>query len=98
MVKRVVGFLMGVIMGLFKKDEQENLLIESYKAQIHYLQHLVEQMRLEREAERAEYKRAMDVLLVKQELPIIGQGVQTMNNMSPAQMLAYMDTEVTESK
>ncbi len=42
---------------------------------IRFLQGEVAAIRKERDSERAEYKRAMDVLLMKNDLPPLGQGV-----------------------
>ena len=40
-----------------------------------FLKEQVNHLRKERQEERVEYKRAMDVLLMKQNLPPLGQGV-----------------------
>jgi len=40
-----------------------------------YLKGQVDRLTAERQEERVEYKRAMDVLLMKQNLPPLGQGV-----------------------
>lgn len=42
--------------------------------QLEYMKIQVERLTREKEIERAEYKRAIDALLVREKLPMIGQG------------------------
>ncbi len=44
------------------------------ETQIEYLKSQVERLAREKEIERAEFKRAIDALLVREKLPMIGQG------------------------
>jgi hypothetical protein len=86
-------------MAWFVKNNQEDPLITAYKDQIAYLKATIERLTQEREAERVEYKRAMDVLLVKEQLPIVGQhNPLESQRMDVNKMLAYMDSEVPETK
>ena len=59
-------------MGIFDKScdacKSKDEIIVFLKEQVNHL-------RKERQEERVEYKRAMDVLLMKQNLPPLGQGV-----------------------
>ncbi len=81
-----------------RKDEA----IEAYKSQIEFLKEMIHRLEQEREAERVEYKRAIDVLLYKEQLPIIGQHAapvaNTMPPLDPKALFAYMEEEVVPEK
>lgn len=70
-------------------------LVAAHKEQIAYLKDEIQRLIKEREVERQEYKRAIDVLLQQKQLPMIGQGVApTSEPFNPMKMLAYMEEEV----
>lgn len=49
---------------------------EVYREQVKYLKDQVDRLADERAEERAEYKRAIDALLIREKLPAIGQGFE----------------------
>lgn len=76
---------------MFLKQECEACKV--YERQIEFMKGLIEALQRERDAERTEYKRAMDVILVREKLPIIGQ-VQTSalpNNMKMDELMGYFE-------
>ncbi len=99
MGKRILQFFRGLIQMLFeKKKDDRDALIDAYKDEIAYLRETIKRLAQEREAERIEYKRAMDVLLVKEQLPIIGQVQTKAPDIDPMKMFAYMEEEVKENR
>lgn len=85
-------------MSWFMPEEKPCRVCEVLKTQVEFLKNENARLVLEKAAERAEYKRAMDVLLVKESLPIVGQGARNEERFDPSKMLAYMEEEVSVEK
>lgn len=94
MVKKIKHFLRR-IMGFFISDPEPCQTCDALKDQIVYLKKLVEQIVKERECERAEYKRAIDVILFQKQVPTIGQGYTEPNKtVSTDKLFGYLEEEI----
>lgn len=70
-----------------------------YEEQISYLKGVIKNLTEEKAAERAEYKRAVDALLIKSESPAIGQGYTEPNrSMDPTKLFSFFNEEIEERK
>jgi len=88
-------------MSLFVKHEpKECSACAVYKEQIEFMKKLVESIQRERDAERTEYKRAIDVILVREKLPIVGQVPTTAvpSNMKMEELMGYFEEKAPEGK
>lgn len=76
---------------MFAKQECEACKV--YENQIEFMKKLIEALQRERDAERTEYKRAMDVILVREKLPIVGQVPTSAipSNMRIEEMMGYFE-------
>ncbi len=84
-------------MSFFKTEECK--VCAAHLERIADLKDTIKRLEMEREAERAEYKRAIDVILVKQNLPAVGQGAsQAPGVMDPGKYFAFLDEEVRDKK
>jgi hypothetical protein len=72
---------------------------EARVEQIADLKKEIERLVKEKENERAEYKRAIDVLLHEKQLPVVGQGVYNHPApVDPMAALAFMEEAAPEKK
>lgn len=77
-------------MGLFKCK-----VCAAQEARINDLKEEVARLVADRNNERAEYKRAIDALLIKNQMPAIGQGTSD-NAFDPTKLFKMFDEEVKE--
>jgi len=83
------------LMELFAKKETVCQVCVAHLSRIEDLKLEIARLVKEKENERAEYKRAIDVLLQEKQLPIIGQGVaEKQPPFNPSEMLSFMEKEV----
>jgi aspartyl/asparaginyl-tRNA synthetase len=88
-------------MSFFSRTDEA---IEAYKDQIQFLKDMVKNLEQQREAERVEYKRAIDVLLHEKQMPIVGQYTAPPSNTVPplpvdlTKAFAFMEEEVPQEK
>ena len=86
-------------MSFFSRTDEA---IVAYKDQIQFLKDMIKRLEQEREAERVEYKRAIDVLLHREQLPIIGQYTSTATTAPPlvdlTKAFAFMEEEKPQEK
>ena len=61
---------------------------------ISFLERQIDHLRQERNDERAEYKRTVDILLIKNDLPPAGQGVGLVSKQSSLRDIASIFEEV----
>ena len=82
-------------MSFFVKEPESCTTCDALKDQIVYLKKLVEQIIRERECERAEYKRAIDVILFQKQVPTIGQGYTEPNKqVDTNKLFGYLEEEI----
>jgi hypothetical protein len=98
MGKRVLSLIYAIgdwFMGLFGNKNQKCLVCEAHLGRINDLKVEISRLVKERDSERAEYKRAIDVILYKQQTPPIGQGVaESQTQFDPMKALAFFEEEV----
>lgn len=81
----------------YEKADKGCEACRAYEDQISYLKNLVERLIQEKREERAEYKRAVDVILYKNEVPAIGQGyTEPTRQVDPTKMFSFFEEEVPE--
>jgi hypothetical protein len=95
----MIGMLIKIkewFMSLFKTEECAACKV--YEQQIAFMKGLIEAIQRERDAERIEYKRAMDVILVREKLPIVGQAPSSGNTMTPdiQKLMGFFEEESKE--
>jgi hypothetical protein len=70
----------------------------AHEARIADLKDQIARLTREKENERAEYKRAVDALLVKNQSPAIGQGVPNQTPFDPTNLFKMFEEEVKEKE
>jgi hypothetical protein len=85
-------------MGFFNhKKENTCKACLVYESQVEYLKEQVERLSRERETERAEYKRAIDALLIQHKIPAIGQGyTEAGEKLDPTKLFAFFEEETKD--
>jgi hypothetical protein len=97
----MVGKLIGAIMSFFgyEKKTVKCEACAAYADQITYLKALVEKLVQEKREERGEYKRAVDVILYKNQIPAIGQGYTDHDkHVDPTKAFSFFEEEIKENK
>lgn len=83
----------------YEKKDKKCEACKAYEDQIAYLKKMVDRLIQEKESERAEYKRAVDVILYKNAVPAIGQGyTEPAKQVDPTKMFSFFEEETKGNK